>query len=321
MIRANRFQLLIVATAGAVYGLIVFGGVVRVTDSGMGCGPDWPLCNGEIIPSVWTMETALEYLHRVFAALVILFTGLLLVAGWFRRRANRWFFILPLMAVGFVLLQSGLGAITVLLDLHAHVTTAHHLMAQVFLGTLLVLAVLSFQRQNASNRPRGTGLTPVAALAGTSVLALMTMGAYTATKGAGYACPEWPLCSGYYFPGTGSSYVDVQLLHRWLAVIASLAIGLVVYQAYRSRRDDGQLTGLALGTGALMGAQVMIGAANIWTQLSPWVSALHLAVATVIWGVLVVIVTLDRIRPASHPVPVPLRIASLEQKSTQPAGD
>src|SRR5699024_4072909 len=102
------------------------------TDSGMGCGPDWPLCNGEIIPSVWTKETTLEYFHRIIALSVIVVTGGVLVLSWRKRHENPWYFRLPLIAVGFVLLQSGLGAVTVLLDLHAEVTTAHHGIAQVF---------------------------------------------------------------------------------------------------------------------------------------------------------------------------------------------
>ena len=296
------FRLLAVGTIAVVYGLIVFGGIVRITDSGMGCGPEWPLCNGEVIPSVWTLETTLEYLHRVIALLVIILSGSLLLAGWRKRHENRWFFLLPVIAVAFVMVQSGLGAITVLLDLHADVTTAHHGLAQIFLGTLIVLGVLTYRSRlsgGPAHRPPGSSrVTRAGIIAGVATMALLLAGAYTATTGAGYACPEWPLCSGYYVPGTGSTLVDTQLIHRWLALISALAIGYLIYETYRWRSDSSLMKNLSLGLGALMLLQIMVGAANIWTQMHDLLASLHVALATLIWGMLVLTVAIDNVMPA-----------------------
>lgn len=296
------FRLLALATITVVYGLIVFGGIVRITDSGMGCGPEWPLCNGEVVPSTWSLETTLEYLHRVIALSVIIFTGLLLIAGWRLRHQHRWFFLLPVIAVTFVMIQSGLGAITVLLDLHAEVTTAHHALAQIFLGTLIVLGVLTYRSRlsgGQAHRPPGRSrVTRAGIIAGVATMALLLAGAYTATTGAGYACPEWPLCSGYFFPGTGSTLVDTQLIHRWLAVISALSIGYLIYEVYRERSDSSLMKNLALGLGGLMLLQIIVGAANIWTQMHDVFAALHVALATLIWGLLVMTVSVDNVVPA-----------------------
>jgi heme A synthase len=294
----NSFRLLAIGSVLSVYGLILFGGIVRITDSGMGCGPDWPLCNGEVIPSVWTMETTLEYLHRVFALFVIIFSGLLLLFGWRRRHESRWFLILPVIAVSLVMVQSGLGAITVLLDLHAEVTTSHHLIAQIFLGTLIALGVLTLRHRFSGTIDGPTGssrITRAGIIAGVSTVLLLVAGAYTATTGAGYACPEWPLCAGYYVPGTGSGYVDTQLTHRWLAMITAVAIGYFIYEVYRNRPDSPLLKNIAMSIGGLMIIQIIVGALNIWTQMHPLYAALHLALATLIWGLLVAAVTIDRL--------------------------
>jgi heme A synthase len=296
------FRLLVLGTITVVYGLIVFGGIVRITDSGMGCGPEWPLCNGEVIPSVWTMETTIEYLHRVIALLVIIFAGVLLLFGWRKRHEHRGFLIIPIIAVSFVMLQSGLGAITVLLDLQAEVTTAHHALAQIFLGTLIVLGVLTYRSRlsgGPAHRPSGSSrITRAGIIAGVATMALLLAGAYTATTGAGYACPEWPLCSGYYVPGTGSLLVDTQLIHRWLALISALSIGYLIYEVYRSRPDSALIKNLSLGLGAVMLLQIIVGAANIWTQMHDFFAAMHVALATLIWGMLVLTVTIDRMLPA-----------------------
>src|SRR5262245_1658566 len=72
-------------TAGFVYALIILGAIVRVTGSGLGCGDDWPLCNGRIIPEFHDIETAIEYAHRLAAATVGVPITLLAVLSWLRR--------------------------------------------------------------------------------------------------------------------------------------------------------------------------------------------------------------------------------------------
>ena len=45
------YQRLTLATAVAIWLLIVLGSMVRVTESGTGCGNTWPMCHGSLIPS------------------------------------------------------------------------------------------------------------------------------------------------------------------------------------------------------------------------------------------------------------------------------
>src|SRR5688572_19312797 len=74
---------------GAVlgFGLIVLGGVVRITGSGMGCGDHWPRCNGEWFPPL-DLPTLIEIGHRWAAALVSVAVFAIALVAWVRHRAE-----------------------------------------------------------------------------------------------------------------------------------------------------------------------------------------------------------------------------------------
>src|SRR4051794_941769 len=69
--------------AALAFGLIVLGGVVRITGSGMGCGEHWPRCHGEWFPPL-DLPTMIEIGHRWAAALVSLVVLALTAVGWGR---------------------------------------------------------------------------------------------------------------------------------------------------------------------------------------------------------------------------------------------
>src|SRR5919106_3593558 len=66
--------------------LIVLGAWVRITGSGMGCGDDWPLCNGRLLPPFDDLATVIEWGHRQTAALVSLLVFALAGYAWRLRR-------------------------------------------------------------------------------------------------------------------------------------------------------------------------------------------------------------------------------------------
>ena len=284
-----RWLALAVAIAG--YLLIVIGGTVRVTGAGLGCGPEWPLCNGRLVPG-WDLLAWIEYVHRLIALAVILLTGAVAVASWRARSPDRWMVRLPLIAAGLVLVQAMLGAITVWTHLEAAVVALHLGVALSYLAVALVLAFRTWFPALA----RVAGRSPlrpwlVAALG--AVFLLMLSGAYTAKRGAGFACPEWPFCGGFWIP-TGWTNVDVHLTHRLIALVAVLLVAGVAWKARRVRGESPWVVGLVTAAALLMVAQVFVGAANIWFRLHPAVSVAHLAVATIVWVLLVLAVLAGR---------------------------
>ena len=83
--RARLLRRLAWTGSAFALGLIVLGGVVRITGSGMGCGDHWPRCDGEWFPPL-DLPTLIEIGHRWAAALVSLLVFAVAVVAWRRHR-------------------------------------------------------------------------------------------------------------------------------------------------------------------------------------------------------------------------------------------
>src|SRR5438477_7958396 len=95
------FRTLAVATAVVTYALVVLGGVVRVSGSGLGC-PDWPLCHGHLLPPL-DLHSIIEYSHRTTASLTSVLLVSTALAAWLlgRRRPDlRWPATIALLLLG-----------------------------------------------------------------------------------------------------------------------------------------------------------------------------------------------------------------------------
>src|SRR3990170_5128499 len=117
------FRLLALAAAASAWALVAVGGIVRVTESRLGC-PDWPLCEGRVVPAQ-EKEPMIETSHRWVAGLVTVLVVLVAVWAWRRYRSRRDVVIPALAAVLLVPIQALLGAIVVWLELPGWIVGVH----------------------------------------------------------------------------------------------------------------------------------------------------------------------------------------------------
>jgi heme A synthase len=137
-------RILAYGSALSTYLLIVIGGYVVFSGSGLACGssgPDsWPLCNGQVIPTL-SGPVLVEWTHRLFTLVVGLFVlGTALVA-WTRYSQEKR--ILQFSTVSFLVLlgQILLGMVTVKTDLDPLVSTAHLAVASALLAVVMLNAI------------------------------------------------------------------------------------------------------------------------------------------------------------------------------------
>lgn len=280
------FQRLCVVTCVLVFGLIVVGGVVRATDSGLGC-PDWPRCHGSFIPRT-DQATLIEYSHRATATVTGLFGLAVLIAAWRKHRDVPAIFYPTCLGFVLGLTQAGLGGAVVLNELPAGIVAVHLAMAFSILALLLLLTTTAFALNGRlASVDASRALRRFAAVAGVGVLVLALVGSYATGAGYSLACSGWPLCNGEVVPSQDVTSVQVIFLHRVLALFVGLTLVGVVILALRSRSTFVQnLSILAL---AVYVVQAIVGAANIWTELNSAIQALHLALAAALWLCLVLL--------------------------------
>src|SRR5207249_5975998 len=227
----QRLTRLAWTAATFTYLLIILGAIVRITGSGMGCGEHWPLCNGRLLPPL-DVPTMIEYGHRLAAAAVsVLVAGLAGLAWWLRRGARSEERDRPdrtsYTALGLLMLQILLGAVTVKLELPPWTVILHLGTAMLLLATLMVVA-----REDRVAPPSRAGLWTSRAGLWALVLGFVTvlLGALTANLGAASACLGFPLCNGQIIPD-GHYLQHIHWVHRLLAYTL---LGYTVWWAIRT---------------------------------------------------------------------------------------
>jgi protoheme IX farnesyltransferase len=294
----TRFARLAIAASIATYVLIVAGGLVRATGSGLGC-PDWPLCFGDWVPPA-DLNAWIEHTHRLIAAVAVgpLVGAVALITVFSSRRRDRPMLVAAVAAGVLVVFQAVLGGQVVIQQLRAELVTAHLCMAL----TVLALTILIADRASAGPFPAraGGGALPLIGVTAAAVFAEMLLGSWVTGSRSGLAYADFPLMNGSLLPAVTQVSQGVQLAHRALAVVVLV---LVAWTAWAVRRDmQAQLTSRLAGLAAgLVVLQVALGAANVWSRLSALFVVPHLAIGALLWATLVWLWLSVRRLPAEAP--------------------
>jgi len=264
---------------------VVFGAIVRITGSGMGCGDHWPDCYGSLLPAHSGPNLLVEISHRYGAAALSFAIGALAVTAWLKRRepgvgGPGGVMRASLLAIVLVVAAALFGAVTVKLALHPTVVVTHLAIAMALLAVLVVVVVRAGGLGALAIAERSERTFRVAIAAAILTFLALVLGALTAnTPGAPLACQGFPWCRVI---GEGGTPLVIHATHR---VIALLLLGHLIGVAIGVRkRAEAKPIRIAAWTAlGIVVLQIVVAAAMVEMHLPASLRSLHQAIGTALW--------------------------------------
>ncbi|MDA8193125.1 MAG: COX15/CtaA family protein [Thermaerobacter sp.] len=253
-----------------IFGLIILGGVVTASESGLGCGAHWPLCHGQVIPPD-TFHAWVEWTHRLIAGLVSLMIVVLNGLIWrgtgmrdAQARRLRW---LGIVALGLLVAQVLLGAAIVFNNLAAVIVAIHLGTALLLMDVLVAIVVLA--RPVRLRRKTGGVGAALWWLAGLSE-ATAIMGSYVAHAVISSACDGFSCLTGGLLGGAGVPL----LVHVTLALSLAVVLGILFKNRRLGTLSKTSRTYLTLALFLFM-VQVLVGLVMLGLNVPDPLLALH----------------------------------------------
>lgn len=289
MIRTLKW-LSVVSTIGMFF-ILLGGALVTKTDSGMGCGDSWPLCHGQLIPSVITPELIIEYSHRLVSGVVGITILLLAVIAWITIGHIREVKFLSFLSVFFLVLQGLIGAAAVVWGQSDFVLAIHFGISLISFASVFLLTMLIFEIDTKFDTDqlyiKKSHRTEIYLLT-TYTLIVVYTGALVRHANANLVCGSWPFCiNSSPFAFSDYNFEQwIQMGHRLAAGILFLwtvSFFIKIYKNYRQNKV--MYVGWIIAL-SLMTSQVLTGALIIFTKLNIGIALLHALFITSFFGMI-----------------------------------
>ena len=280
---------LAVATTIGMILVLLGGALVTKTESGMGCGRSWPLCNGEFVPTDITPELIIELAHRLVSGSVGFMVLILSIWTWRAIGHIRETKFLSFLSFFFLVLQGLIGAAAVIWEQSDFVLALHFgisliSFAAVFLLTLLIFEIdKKFEADKLIIDKRMS--FHIISISIYSYLVIYTGALVRHTKSS-LVCRDWPLCNNDSPALPSNLYEWVQMGHRAAAGVIFIWIAYVAYLAIKKYRHQKVIYWGWMSAFTLVSLQVLSGALVIFTQLNLYIALMHALFITCLFGVL-----------------------------------
>jgi protoheme IX farnesyltransferase len=325
MITMQFIRRLAWVTVGFTYFLVAMGVTVRANNAGLSC-PDWPLCYGRLFYN-GDYGALLEEAHRYIAGITSMLTVVLVLCILWKARKERDLLLPALLAPVVLVVQIIFGGLTVLWKLDGPILAGHLALAEAFFSIVITMAVMAGTAPpNREPLEQTRKFARLATINAIFVYGLILSGSYVFNSGASLACPGWPLCGQAPAWAVQLHLSDINMLHRYVATFVGLVMVWTLFSAWRRRSVAPAQAKVALLAGVLFIAQSSVGALVVLWNKPVYIAILHLALATAVWGCMVLLAVLAtrQLHATPHvtdrPAEAMLDEGQNEQQSAQEVG-
>jgi heme a synthase len=285
--------------------VILWGGLVRATGSGAGCGDHWPLCNGTVIQHSARIDTMIEFTHRITSGLSFFSVVALLWWTFARTRRGHLARVAAIASVAFTLIEAAIGAFLVKLGLTAQSQSplrapylALHLTNTLLLLAALTLTAHLLSRRNGYLRGQVHFVAPFGAIASIVVVLIVGVtGSLAALGDTLFPATSLGAALTQDFSATSGWLVRWRWTHPTVAVLASVFLVWLLLRAAR-QRSQWDNRGLSILVLILLAAQYALGVLDVFFLAPVWLQIAHLLGADLLWAALVVLVARLTLIPA-----------------------
>lgn len=287
------------ASVIGMFMVLLGGALVTKTDSGRGCGDDWPLCNGRFVPA-YTIESMIEYSHRMVSGIVGIIIIITFIIVWRHVRERKDIRFYAASALFTTALQAFLGFMAVKWEQSPLVMALHFGISLLALASTMLLA-FEIWRMHQPAHASGWGLAQLRENTVSKRFRNMTwfmtiysyivvyLGAYVRHTDSGGGCVGWPLCNGQVFPELTET-VAIAFIHRIAALLLLIIVLAVVFHGMYHYANSKSLHTASIVSAVLIVLQVLSGgfvALTLGTEnLYLAASLLHNVIISVLFGYL-----------------------------------
>jgi cytochrome c oxidase assembly protein subunit 15 len=269
--------------------LIGTGGAVRLTASGLGC-PTWPNCSaGSFVPTPELgYHGVIEFTNRMMTFVLSVVVILVFIAALKIRKQRRDLFALTLLQGALVVVQAGIGGISVLTKLSPQVVGVHYLLSTVL---VIITVMLVWRAFRGPRQPRWAPLWLTVLAWVTSVFVAATVVLGVLTTGSGPHAGDALTAKGLA-PRNGLNSSVIQDIHSIPAYI-TFALTLVLFVAAWIAKDKPRWRTLRRATAGLLASelvQIIVGITQAREGLPIVLVNIHLVLAAILVALMAAVV-------------------------------
>jgi len=277
-----------VATTIGMLLILLGGALVTKTGSGLGCGRNWPDCNGSLIPKEITTEVLIEFSHRFVTGTVSILVLALVIWTWRSLGHVREVKFLGFLAIFFLVAQALIGAAQVLWGQGDFILALHFGISLISFAAVLLLSMIVFEVDKKFDADKvfidkrlkfhTIGVTLY------SYIVVYT-GALVRHTDSSLVCLDWPLCrNDQPFSLPNNMYEWVQMGHRLAVLLIFIWITYITVYAIKNYKNQQVLYWGWITAFILVILQVTAGMLIIFTRLNLIVSLMHSLFISLLFG-------------------------------------